>query len=269
MGTVPRPLSDTTLYDPDAWAAGPEPVYDRLSVEIVDASPVSMRGLRVLDVGAGTGAASRALRAAGARPLALDVSARMLDRIRTAGIERVVADASRLPLRDGAADAAVAAFVLAHLDDPVEGLREVSRVVRDGGVVLAAQFDGTSAHPAKAAVERVAERAGFRRPAWYESLKSAGEARLGTAERFASVARLAGLRDPCVVCRRVDVGVRTAQELVRWRLGIPSFAAFYRSLDGAARRRFIHEAVRAVGDQPEPLQLAVLVLAARTRRAGE
>ena len=48
---------------PRAWATSADPVYEALSGAIVAASPVSLLGRSVLDLGAGTGATSRALEA--------------------------------------------------------------------------------------------------------------------------------------------------------------------------------------------------------------
>jgi len=60
----------------DAWTGGPEAVYDRLAEVLLASSPVPLEGARVLDVGAGTGAASRAALGAGARSVvAVDVAA--------------------------------------------------------------------------------------------------------------------------------------------------------------------------------------------------
>ena len=47
----------------------------------------------------------------------------------------LLADAQRLPFRDGAFDAAVATFVFCSVPDPVLGLREVRRVLRQEGSV--------------------------------------------------------------------------------------------------------------------------------------
>ena len=45
-------------------------------------------------------------------------------------------DAQALPFPDNAFDAAVATFVFCSVPDPVQGLRELRRVVRPGGFVL-------------------------------------------------------------------------------------------------------------------------------------
>jgi predicted RNA methylase len=60
------------------WALGAELVYGPIAAELVALSPHPLAGRTVLDVGAGTGAASAALRACNAQVLAMDRSAGML-----------------------------------------------------------------------------------------------------------------------------------------------------------------------------------------------
>ncbi|THA23542.1 methyltransferase domain-containing protein [Streptomyces sp. RKND-216] len=93
-----------------------------------------------LDVGSGTGRALEPLRAAvdpSGAVLGFDLTPEMAVRALRAGRGRAglpaVADAARLPVRDGAADAVLAAGLLTHLPDPAAGLREFARVVRPGG----------------------------------------------------------------------------------------------------------------------------------------
>lgn len=97
-------------------------------------------GDRVLDAGCGTGRALAPLRAAvGPAGLVLgaDLTPQMLAAARRAGRSAqgalLLADVARLPLRDGALDAVFAAGLVAHLPDPEANLRELARVVRDGG----------------------------------------------------------------------------------------------------------------------------------------
>jgi len=59
-------LADAYSRTGAAWDAGPGRIYDRLSEELVARLPAGATG-DVLDLGAGTGAASRAAAAAGAR----------------------------------------------------------------------------------------------------------------------------------------------------------------------------------------------------------
>ncbi|AQT71238.1 MULTISPECIES: class I SAM-dependent methyltransferase [Streptomyces] len=97
-------------------------------------------GDRVLDAGCGTGRALGPLRAAvgpAGTVLGVDLTPQMLAAARRAGRAAegtlLLADAARLPLRDGVLDAVFAAGLVAHLPDPAANLRELSRVVRPGG----------------------------------------------------------------------------------------------------------------------------------------
>lgn len=105
------------------------------------------RGLRVLDLGTGTGALALELAAAGCAVIAVDHSPRMLDaareKITAAGatnIELRAGDAAALPLADGEVDAAFAHMVLQYLPSPAEALAEMARVTRPGGSVVAIDF---------------------------------------------------------------------------------------------------------------------------------
>jgi SAM-dependent methyltransferase len=105
---------------------------------------------RVLDCGAGTGAASAALLAAlggvpaaGLELTAVDVSRRMLEqaglKLRRPGLRVTLchADLRTLPFGDGAFDLAIAAHTLEHAARPDAALRELVRVLAPGGLLLA------------------------------------------------------------------------------------------------------------------------------------
>jgi ubiquinone/menaquinone biosynthesis C-methylase UbiE len=101
-----------------------------------------VHGARILEVGVGTGK-NLPQHPQGSRSVAVDLSPGMLRRAARKAdrlgrdVDLVLADAQRLPFRDGAFDAAAATFVFCSVPDPVLGLREVRRVVRqDGGLHL-------------------------------------------------------------------------------------------------------------------------------------
>lgn len=107
---------------------------------------VAELGLRVgdvvLDAGCGTGRALPVLRqAVGANGTVLgaDLTPAMLERAAREGRDRagllLLADAARLPLRDGVVDAVFGAGLISHLPGPERGLRELARVVRPDGVL--------------------------------------------------------------------------------------------------------------------------------------
>lgn len=246
-----------------AWAAGPAPLYRRMADTLVTATRIVWRGLRVLDVGAGSGATSAALTDAGARVTATDVSHSMLSVERVARPPSAVADAAHLPVRPRAFDASVAAFVLSHVEDPVDVLHEMGRVVTAGGWVVTLGYDARWSHPARQRVEAVARRFGWERPPWYERLKTELEPRTGYPGRLAEAAVGAGLRDVDVLERAADTGVQDPADLVAWRLGLPMCTAFVAGLDPLRREQLVREAIAAVGSDPEPLAPHVLLLVAR------
>ncbi|MCD9141228.1 class I SAM-dependent methyltransferase [Streptomyces albireticuli] len=94
----------------------------------------------VLDAGCGTGRALPALRGAvGPRGVVLgaDLTPAMLRAAVRAGRDSdgklLLADVTRLPLRDGSVDAVFAAGLVSHLADAEAGFRELARIVRPGG----------------------------------------------------------------------------------------------------------------------------------------
>lgn len=98
---------------------------------------------RVLDLAGGTGRVAAAL-APEYEPIAADVSAPMLQRAAARGLQTVRSDAGRLPLQDGAVDAAVVVDAYHHLPDREAALAEAARVVAPGGVVVIRDFDPTT-----------------------------------------------------------------------------------------------------------------------------
>ena len=95
---------------------------------------------RVLDLAGGTGRVAAALTPERDAVVA-DVSAPMLARARERGLPTVRGDAGRLPIRDGAVDAAVVVDAYHHLPDREAAVREAARVVAPGGVVVIRDFD--------------------------------------------------------------------------------------------------------------------------------
>ena len=180
-----------------AWADGAELVYGPLADALLARAP-EVAGRVVLDVGAGTGAVSRRLVAAGANAVAVDASWPMLAHQASSRPPAVVGDISRLPLVDDAVDGAAAAFVLNHLADPVVALVEMRRVVRRGGFIVASVF--STAHPpaAKSAIDGALAAAGWEPPDWYRFFKSV-ESRLGSAASMRLAAQEADLEHIDVV----------------------------------------------------------------------
>jgi len=144
----------------DRWGAiesVPDPEWfvrflDRTSTAPGERHPaLALLGLRpaerCLDAGCGVGEDARAIAdVSGARVVGIDRSARMVAEATArsagrAGLAFVTADATCLPFANAAFDAAWAKRTLMHLTSPASAVRELARVVRPGGRIVAVEPD--------------------------------------------------------------------------------------------------------------------------------
>jgi SAM-dependent methyltransferase len=119
------------------WAELDGPlVEDRALDALVEQQP-----RRVLEVGCGTGDFSARVRdALRGVFLAVDLSHRMAALARARGLIAQVADIESLPFADSPFDAVLANRVLYHVPDLDRGLREIVRVLRPGGCLVAVTY---------------------------------------------------------------------------------------------------------------------------------
>jgi len=263
-------LDGADLYHRAAagWSAGAELVYQPLAHALVAVSPMPLADRCILDLGAGTGAGSRALQAVGAIPIAVDLALAMLRHDRALRPPAVVADVRRLPFAAGAADGALAPFVLNHVDQPVLVLGEVARGVRPGGVVLASTFSDADRPPVKELVDAVAIQHGWTPPPSYVWLKDHALDLLGSAGRMADAATAAGLVDVTVTEGPVEVGVSSVRDLVAFRLGMAHLSDFLASRSEDDRAALVAEAEAAVAQRHDGSDLAPSVVFLAARVAG-
>ena len=116
-------------------------MLDDLEVEVVERYAA---GQDVLEVGCGTGLILARTAGFARRAVGIDLSAGMLARARQRGLEVMQASATELPLATGSIDVAYSFKVLAHIPDIRGALREMARVVRPGGWVLAEFYNARS-----------------------------------------------------------------------------------------------------------------------------
>ena len=111
----------------------------RLALGMLDPAPG-----RILDIGSGPGVLTAALLDHGDRVCEVDISLEMLRESRRAlaragGPGRVTVAQARLPelpFPDGSFDTVTCIGVLAYLASPRDGIREIRRVLRSGGVAI-------------------------------------------------------------------------------------------------------------------------------------
>lgn len=186
-------------HDP---GSAPRLSYDETAAVVAAAVPDG--AALVLDVGCGPdpGAGTLLGRRTGTTVVALDIGlgtvrlARAKAALSGVTLLVVVADAERLPFRDGAFDAVVCDDTIEHLPDDAAGVRELARVSRRGGRVVLATPNRWSA---QVLVRRARDlRRGSRQPA---SAYFAAQSHLReyTWPQLVGLSRTAGLH---VVARR-------------------------------------------------------------------
>jgi malonyl-CoA O-methyltransferase len=128
----------------DSWDSTPSPIValeHRALLPWIERT----RARRAIDVGCGTGRWTERLGAIG-----VDASPEMLGWAAGKGGLRgrlAVADATALPIADGAADLVLCALTLGHVRDQGAAMREFARILAPGGTLLLTDF-----HPAAAAL---------------------------------------------------------------------------------------------------------------------
>jgi malonyl-CoA O-methyltransferase len=159
MSSTEPPLVLPAQEGYDLWAGiydsedNPLIVIEQQQIETV-LGPVA--GLRILDVGCGTGRHSLRLAQAGAEVTGVDFSAGMLDQARRKPgadhVRFVHHDILSLPFDDGEFDRVLCALALEHVRDLRAAFGEMRRVVRPAGRIIVSEMHpamwlrGVSAH---------------------------------------------------------------------------------------------------------------------------
>jgi len=84
------------------------------------------------------GEAAEQLGEEGIEVVAVDLSPRMVELARERGVDANVGDVQDLPFADGECDVVIAAWVLYHVPELERALREIVRVLEQGGHLVAA-----------------------------------------------------------------------------------------------------------------------------------
>ena len=123
------------VEDSHWWFVGRRTILESFLEKIVDDLPDVSGVRRILDVGCGTGANLEMLENFG-KAEGVDVSDDALEFCKSRGLNVHKGIAEKLPFEDESFDIVTALDVVEHLDDDVEGLKEMHRVLRKGGKSL-------------------------------------------------------------------------------------------------------------------------------------
>ena len=216
-------------------------------------------GRRAIDVGCGPGALTAELvRRLGAENVAaVDPSAPFVEaaRSRLPGVDVREAPAEALPFDDGSFDVALAQLVVHFMTDPVAGIREMARVTRPGGIVVACVWDfagdRSPLSPFWAAVKAMEP-------------DNAGESSLAGARQghLVEIFEAAGLRDVEEHVLAADLTHLTFEDWWNpFTAGVGPAGAHAKSLD-ATRRAELRERIQAALP-PAPFTIAASAWAAR------
>jgi SAM-dependent methyltransferase len=255
----------TTAYG-DTVAAGwqaADPVYRPIAMALLAACPAPLAGRRVLDVGSATGLVVSLADAAGATVVGSDLSAPMLAARPDRTWPAVVADGLGLPFRPGTFDVVTAAFLINHID-PEAALREMARVVRPGGALVASTWL-TRPDPVKSAIDSVLAAHGWEPPDWYRIMKSVIERVSGDPEKLGMAARGAGLVDVTTTVHADRLGLRDPLAVVGYRLATPHVAPWVASLDAPTRDMLTQESAAAAMPLLAEWRPAAIFLTGRVR----
>jgi demethylmenaquinone methyltransferase/2-methoxy-6-polyprenyl-1,4-benzoquinol methylase len=126
MSLLPDYSGQAQRYD-ETRSASPS-VLRALRAALKDAP-----GIRLADVGGGTGNYALALSREGWVPVVVDRSVEMLVQAADKGLETVEADAQRLPFENESFDAVTMISMLHHVEDHGAALTEARRILRRGG----------------------------------------------------------------------------------------------------------------------------------------
>lgn len=245
------------MTDRAAMFRGPAETYDRFigrySPELARAMCAAAevrRGQRALDVGCGSGALLAALadllsaeEVSGIDPSESFVEA---SRARVPGAHVVVGSAESLPFADGEFDATLSQLVVNFLDDPEQGLREMTRVTGRRGVVAGCVWD----YGGEMTMLRVFwEAAATIDAARAKPLMESHTMRYARPDELAALWRNAGLEDVAVAPIVVDASYDDFDDLwAPFPTGVGPAGAYAASLDGEAQTALRDEFARRLGE---------------------
>ena len=265
------------LADRGFMFQAPAETYDRFVGRYSPALAIAMRdaagvraGQRALDVGCGSGALAQLLaEVLGAENVAaIDPSEPFVEatRARVPGARVVVGSAESLPFGDDEFDATLSQLVVNFLTDPEQGLHEMSRVTRQGGVVAGCVWDYAGE---MTMLRTFWDAAAALDPERVEPLMETYTMRFARPEELEELWRSSGLGEVDVAAIVVEASYDDFEDL--WSpfpTGVGPAGAYAASLGGEAQAALREEFSRRLGDPEGPFTLSARAWRAVGRVAG-
>jgi demethylmenaquinone methyltransferase/2-methoxy-6-polyprenyl-1,4-benzoquinol methylase len=130
-------------------------LWRRRAIKIISHS---YKSPNILDVATGTGdLAIAAMKLNPAKITGIDISRKMLEigkeKVEKKGftgkIDLIQGDSEKIPFINNTFDVAMVAFGVRNFSDPVKGLSEMNRVIRNGGMIMVLEFSKPKGFPIK------------------------------------------------------------------------------------------------------------------------
>lgn len=151
-----------SMFDAIAWrydflnhflSFGIDRLWRRRAIRIISKS---YKNPHILDVATGTGdLAIAAMKLNPSKITGIDISPKMLEigkekinrKSFSGKIELIPGDSENILFADSVFDVAMVAFGVRNFSDPLKGLSEMKRVIRDGGMIMVLEFSKPSGFP--------------------------------------------------------------------------------------------------------------------------
>ncbi|MBV8840797.1 MAG: class I SAM-dependent methyltransferase [Alphaproteobacteria bacterium] len=172
----------------------------RLFVPALLQAVAATSGTTLLDIACGTGLATAAAAAAGARVTGLDFSPAMLLAARRLhpSLPFANGDAEQLPFADASYDAVISNFGIHHVERPDRAVAEARRVLRDGGTFAFTFWTEAQDNTPWRMIYEAIDACGSRAVAM-----PAGTDVRATPDNFAALVAAAGFAAPTMRCERI------------------------------------------------------------------
>lgn len=151
-----------SMFDSIAWrydflnhflSFGIDCIWRRRAIRIISKN---YKNPHILDVATGTGdLAIAAMKINPSKIKGIDISKKMLERgkakVEKKGlsniIELIAGDSEKIPFTDNVFDVAMVAFGVRNFSDPLKGLSEMKRVIRNEGMIMVLEFSKPTSFP--------------------------------------------------------------------------------------------------------------------------